>query len=103
LLSGRIQEITNLFGTIPDFLVDQWVKAMLEDKKWDEQTLVTLIRDRRESPFVVKQTTETLRRILPQGFPPKWLISRGIRRLFASFVAIREAEFLLTHCRFGTS
>jgi hypothetical protein len=59
-LSGRIQEITAIFGTIPDFIVDQWVEDMLENKQWDEQTLLTVISDQRENPFVVKETTESL-------------------------------------------
>ncbi len=32
-LSGRIQEITHIFGSIPDFIVDQWVTDMLNDKE----------------------------------------------------------------------
>jgi hypothetical protein len=34
-LSGRIQEITTIFGTVPDFIVDRWVEDMLQDKEWD--------------------------------------------------------------------
>ena len=59
-LSGRIQEITALFGTVPDFIVDRWVDDMLENKQWDEQTLLTVISDQRANPFVVKETTESL-------------------------------------------
>jgi superfamily II DNA/RNA helicase len=59
-LSGRIQEITAIFGTIPDFIVDQWVKDMLEDKKWDENTVLTIISDQKENPFTLKETTESL-------------------------------------------
>jgi hypothetical protein len=36
-LSGRILEITAIFGTVPDFIVDQWVEDRLENKLWDEQ------------------------------------------------------------------
>jgi hypothetical protein len=59
-LSGRIQEITAIFGTVPDFIVDQWVDDMLENKEWDENTLLTVISDQRENPFVVKETLESL-------------------------------------------
>lgn len=59
-LSGRIQEITAIFGTIPDFIVDQWVTDMLEDKKWDENTVLTVIAEREQNPFTLKETTESL-------------------------------------------
>jgi Helicase conserved C-terminal domain len=59
-LSGRIQEITAIFGTVSDFIVDRWVEDMLENKKWDDQTLLTVISDQRENPFVMKETTESL-------------------------------------------
>jgi superfamily II DNA or RNA helicase len=59
-LSSRIQEITAIFGTIPDFIVDQWVEDMLEDREWDERTLLTVIAERQENPFTLKETTESL-------------------------------------------
>ena len=59
-LSGRIQEITAIFGGVPDFIVDRWVDDMLEKKQRDENTLLTIISDRRENPFVVKETIESL-------------------------------------------
>jgi superfamily II DNA or RNA helicase len=59
-LSGRIQEITAIFGTVPDFIVDRWVDDMMENKQWDDQTLLAVISDQRENPFVVKETTESL-------------------------------------------
>ena len=59
-LSGRIQEITAIFGSVPDFIVDRWVDDMLEKKQWDESTLLTIISDQRENPFIVKETTESL-------------------------------------------
>lgn len=59
-LSGRIQEITAIFGTIPDFIVDQWVTDMLEDKEWDENTVLTVIAEREQNPFTLKETTESL-------------------------------------------
>lgn len=59
-LSGRIQEITSIFGTIPDFIVDHWVKDMLENKKWDDNTVLTVISDQRQNPFALKETTESL-------------------------------------------
>jgi len=61
VLSTRIQEITAIFGTVPDFIVDDWVKAMLEDRQWDETTLVTLISDRKKNPFSLKESTESLK------------------------------------------
>ena len=59
-LSGRIQEITAIFGTIPDFIVDQWVTDMLDDKEWDANTVLTIIAERDENPFTLKETTESL-------------------------------------------
>ena len=59
-LSGRIQEITAIFGTIPDFIVDRWVDDMLENKEWDDNTLLTVISDQKKNPFLVKETIESL-------------------------------------------
>ena len=59
-LSGRIQEITTIFGTVPDFIVDQWVTDMLNDKAWDENTVLSIIAERQENPFTLKETTESL-------------------------------------------
>jgi len=59
-LSGRIQEITNIFGTIPDFIVDQWVTDMLDDKEWDENTILTVIAEREQNPFTLKETVESI-------------------------------------------
>jgi superfamily II DNA or RNA helicase len=59
-LTGRIQEITAIFGTIPDFIVDQWVTDMLEDKEWDQNTILTIISDQQENPFSIKETIESL-------------------------------------------
>jgi hypothetical protein len=59
-LSGRIQEITAIFGSVPDFIVDRWVEDMLEKKAWDDSTLLTIISDQRQNPFIVKETTESL-------------------------------------------
>jgi hypothetical protein len=59
-LNARIQEVTAIFGTIPDFIVDQWVTDMLEDKAWDENTVLTIIAERQENPFTLKETTESL-------------------------------------------
>lgn len=58
-LSGRIQEITAIFGTIPDFIVDRWVTDMLDDKEWDENTILTIIADRERNPFTLKETVES--------------------------------------------
>jgi superfamily II DNA/RNA helicase len=59
-LSGRIQEITAIFGTIPDFIVDRWVEDMLQDKEWDENTVLTIITDQEQNPFTIKETLESL-------------------------------------------
>lgn len=59
-LNARIQEVTAIFGTIPDFIVDQWVTDMLEDKAWDENTVLTIIEERQQNPFTLKETTESL-------------------------------------------
>lgn len=59
-LNERIKEITAIFGTVPDFIVDQWVTDMLEDKTWDENSLFTIIAERNDNPFTLKETTESL-------------------------------------------
>lgn len=59
-LNARIQEVTAIFGTIPDFIVDQWVTDMLDDKAWNENTVLEIIAERRENPFTLKETTESL-------------------------------------------
>jgi superfamily II DNA/RNA helicase len=59
-LSGRIQEITAIFGTIPDFIVDRWVENMLQDKEWDENTVLTIITDQQQNPFTIKETLQSL-------------------------------------------
>ncbi len=59
-LSDRIQEITAIFGTVPDFIVDQWVTDMLDDKAWDGSTVLTIIAERQMNPFTLKETTESL-------------------------------------------
>jgi len=59
-LLGRIQEITAIFGTIPDFIVDQWVKDMLDEKEWDDHAVLQVIEDRQQNPFTLKETTESL-------------------------------------------
>jgi len=59
-LSGRIQEITAIFGVVPDFIVDQWVTDRLENRAWDENTVLTLITERQQNPFTLKETTESL-------------------------------------------
>ncbi|MDR5794500.1 phospholipase D-like domain-containing protein [Caballeronia sp. LZ008] len=61
-LSDRIQEITTVFGTVPDFIVDQWVTDMLDDKAWDGNTVLTIIAERRANPFTLKETTESVDR-----------------------------------------
>ncbi|MGJ8726556.1 MAG: helicase-related protein [Roseibacillus sp.] len=60
VLTGRIQEITNIFGTVPDFITDRWVTDMLENRDLKESDLVTLISDQETSPFSVKETYEYL-------------------------------------------
>ena len=59
-LSRRIQEITAIFGTIPDFIVDRWVEDMLQDKEWNENTVLTITTDQQQNPFTIKETMESL-------------------------------------------
>jgi superfamily II DNA/RNA helicase len=51
VLTGRIQEITNIFGTVPDFITDRWVDEMLENRELSESDLVKLVSDKEISPF----------------------------------------------------
>jgi hypothetical protein len=60
VLTGRIREITNIFGTIPDFITDEWVKAMLDGRALGESDLVKMVTDEQRSPFTVKETYEYL-------------------------------------------
>ena len=58
-LSVRIKEITDVFGCVPDFFVDRWVKDMLDGKP-DEDSFVTILSEAKENPFEVKQRDEHL-------------------------------------------
>lgn len=60
VLTGRIKEITDIFGTIPDFITDQWVSAMLENRAFNESDLVKIVSEDSRSPFIVKETYEYL-------------------------------------------
>lgn len=60
VLTGRIREITNIFGTIPDFITDQWVKAMLENRALSESDVIQIVAAEPRSPFAVKETYEYL-------------------------------------------
>ena len=61
VLTGRIQAITDIFGTIPDFITDDWVTAMLENKKQSESDLIQMATGRAGDPFTVKETYEYLK------------------------------------------
>ena len=60
VLTGRIREITDIFGTIPDYITDAWVDAMVEDKEISENDLVQMVTGEARSPFSVKETYEYL-------------------------------------------
>jgi hypothetical protein len=60
VLTGRIREITGIFGTIPDYITDTWVTAMLENRAINESDLVQMVNGESESPFTVKETYEYL-------------------------------------------
>ena len=60
MLTGRIREITNIFGTIPDFITDEWVTAMLENRALTENDLVKMVTGEQQSPFTIKETYEYL-------------------------------------------
>jgi superfamily II DNA/RNA helicase len=60
VLTGRIREITNIFGTIPDFITDQWISAMLENRAVNESDLVRMVTGEAQNPFAVKETYEYL-------------------------------------------
>lgn len=60
VLTGRIQAITNIFGTVPDFITDKWVSEMLEDRSLEETDIVKLVSDEQKSPFILKETYEYL-------------------------------------------
>jgi len=40
--------------------VDQWVEDMLDEKEWDDHTVLQVIADREQNPFTLKETTESL-------------------------------------------
>src|ERR1700692_2005609 len=58
--NGRIRAITDIFGTIPDFITDNWVSAMLEHRALTENDLVQMVTGEARSPFTVKETSEYL-------------------------------------------
>ena len=60
MLTGRVREITNIFGTIPDFITDEWVTAMLENRALSENDLVQVVTGSARIPFAVKETYEYL-------------------------------------------
>jgi SNF2 family DNA or RNA helicase len=60
VLTGRIREITDIFGTIPDFITDRWVTAMLENRSLSEGDFVKTVTGEARSPFTVKETYEYL-------------------------------------------
>ena len=60
VLTGRIRAITDIFGTIPDFITDNWVTAMLEHRALNENDLVQMVTGEARSPFTVKETYEYL-------------------------------------------
>lgn len=60
VLTGRIRAITDIFGTIPDFITDNWVTAMLEHRALTENDLVQMVTGEARSPFTVKETYEYL-------------------------------------------
>ncbi|MCO8122598.1 SNF2-related protein [Stieleria sp. TO1_6] len=60
VLTGRIKEITDIFGTIPDFITDEWVDALAEDRRMSEDDLVKMVTGKSQSPFNVKESYEYL-------------------------------------------
>lgn len=60
VLTVRIQEITHIFGTVPDFITDHWVKEMLENRAVTENGLVKYLSAEGSSPFSLKETYEYL-------------------------------------------
>ena len=60
VLTGRIRAITEIFGTIPDFITDKWVTAMLDHQAVTENDLVRMVTAEARSPFTVKETYEYL-------------------------------------------
>ena len=60
VLTGRIQEITNIFGTVPDFITDHWVTEMLENRTVTGSDLVKYVSAEAGSPFTLKETYEYL-------------------------------------------
>jgi SNF2 family DNA or RNA helicase len=60
VLTGRIKEITDIFGTIPDFITDEWVDSLAKDRQVSEDELIQLVTGKSHSPFSVKETYEYL-------------------------------------------
>lgn len=60
VLTGRIKEITDIFGTIPDFITDEWVDSLVKDRQVSEDDLIQMVTGKAQSPFSVKETYEYL-------------------------------------------
>ena len=60
VLSGRIEEITNVFGAVPDFIVDEWVKEKLKGRELTKEEIILRVEERKTNPFQVKETSEFL-------------------------------------------
>jgi superfamily II DNA or RNA helicase len=60
VLTGRIKEITDIFGTVPDFITDEWVDSLVKDRQVSEDDLIQMVTGKAQSPFSVKETYEYL-------------------------------------------
>ena len=59
-LEEPVEEITRIFGTIPDFITDHWVTEMLENRSVSQGDLVKYVAAETGSPFTLKETYEFL-------------------------------------------
>ncbi len=60
VLSNRLEQITKIFGVVPDFIVDQWIEEMLEGGSLDEERLFEIASEHESNPFTLKEIDERL-------------------------------------------
>lgn len=62
VLSNRLENITKIFGVVPDFIVDQWIEEMIQGDRntLDENRLFEIASEHDTNPFKLKEVDEKL-------------------------------------------